>query len=756
MSSMPSRDHVDVEGLAAQVAWVRSLAVAIARDAGGERSARISNDAHAADDLAQDAWVAALRRRPDASEQLTSWFARVMRNLARFRKRSDANRLARERASARPECDDSAALAIERMETQEVLLRAVRELDEPYRTTVILRWFEGLEPSEIALRSDVPVRTVHTRITRALRMLRDRLDRGARGDRLAWSWAWIPLISKPARNWPWILAMDAKLKIAIASAVAVGALTALYVWVPTPPTPNVSGTTASVARASELDAPAHAAEPIESRASAVDVAGVPAPSHPPAAQPADAPRFEFDAVVLDTTGNPVADLDVEFRATGASSATERARTGADGLVHFAVVSANGTLAPASGDWTTVLEPRVRPSKRGARYVLVVAPLIALEGRVVDDRGHPIAGAGVRCMPPPVRERLALVLDDCAWLSWKSTTDAEGRFRLPIVPAIADAQLVGEAAGYTRDARPMPQTSRSDVEIRLTWPSSVASHVRGQVLDIRGAGIDGAHVGLGERSVRTDAAGRFDLDLERPVALKVAASTKKGEPATSAPSQPEPRTLRALKRGFLPKDVECATPSPRDIGAWPDPVLIVLDSESLSIAGRVVDDLGAPIAGADVWVLDLTEFAEVDFELGEKRFAQTATVESLLSSRSDGQMAWLSTKTEAAGRFEHDGLLSKSYRLRAFDPKSMVMVITKPVMAPQTDLEIVLGNASKYARIAGRVVDRDDRPVANAAVRAEIYFGGQTEKIGLYGMPSSRTTKDDSSCGMSRGKSTACS
>jgi len=65
---------------------------------------------------------------------------------------------------------------------------------------------------------------------------------------------------------------------------------------------------------------------------------------------------------------------------------------------------------------------------------------------------------------------------------------------------------------------------------------------------------------------------------------------------------------------------------------------------------------------------------------------------------------------------------------------MGMVITKPVMAPKTDLEIVLGNASKYARIAGRVVDRDDRPVANAAVRAEIYFGGQTEKIGLYGMP----------------------
>src|SRR4051794_34012722 len=109
MSNMPARESVEVDELAAQVAWVRNLALAIVCDAGrashstnGALNARISRATHAAgamhaaDDLAQDAWVAVLERKPDASEPLTAWFARVMRNLARYRARGDRHRLARE------------------------------------------------------------------------------------------------------------------------------------------------------------------------------------------------------------------------------------------------------------------------------------------------------------------------------------------------------------------------------------------------------------------------------------------------------------------------------------------------------------------------------------------------------------------------------------------------------------------------------------------------------------------------------------
>jgi hypothetical protein len=525
--------------------------------------------------------------------------------------------------------------------------------------------------------------------------------------------------------------MDVKLKIAIAGVVVVGALTALYFGLPASETRLVPTTAEQDTRAATLEAPPVAHEPGGSR-TIIDESPPSEQPSPVAASSVDPSILGFDAVVLDPLGKPVAELDVEFRANGSSSATARARSGADGGLHFSAKISRGTLVPASSEWTTVLQPKLGQSREGTTYVLIVARPIAVEGIVVDERKRPIAGAEVRCSPPPIRERLHLVLDDCAWVAWKATTDASGRFRLPIVPAMADAQLVTEAAGYTRDAREIPLLSRSDVEIQLKWPPDVASHVRGRVVDALGAGVPAAHVALGERSVRTDAAGRFDLDLDRKRAFAVATASKDGVPMKSPPAPPEARTLRALKQGFLPVELECATPSPRDIGAWPNPLLMVLDSESLAISGRVIDDLGAPIAGADVWVLDLTPFAEVDFEFGEKRFPQNAKEESLLSTRSNGQMAWLATKTDSSGRFEHDGLLPKSYRVRAFDPKSMAMLITQPTLAPQKDLEIVLASPARYARITGRIVDREDHPVANAGVQPMISFAGSLDRIGLYG------------------------
>jgi RNA polymerase sigma-70 factor (ECF subfamily) len=737
MSTMPPRPTNEFEELVTQVAWVRNLALAIVRDARGSRDARharSANDVHTADDLAQEAWVAALRRRPDASEPLGAWFSRVMRNLVRFKTRSDARRVDRERIAARSESEAPALHALERFETQELLLRAVRELDEPYRTTVILRWFEELEPAEIARRANVPVRTVHTRITRALRMLREKLDRESRGDRAKWMSAWIPLLSKPAAPWPWIIAMDVKLKIAIAGVAAVGALTALYFGLQANEMPLAARSMAQDARAAELESPPAAHESETSRT----IIGEKQPSEPSApaiaAQAADPTLLAIDATVLDPLGTPLVDLDVEFRASASSSPIAHARSGSDGSLHFGVKSSNGTLAPASSEWTAVLQPKIRPSKRATRYVLVVAHPIAIAGIVVDERKRPIAGAEVRCSPPPIRERLHLVLDDCAWVAWKSTSDANGRFELPIVPAMTDAQLVTEAAGFTRDARDMPIVSRTDVEIQLTWPPDVASHIRGRVVDARNVGVPGAHVALGTRSVRTDGAGRFDLDLDRAVSFAIATASKDGA-ASKKPSAPaEARTLRALKQGFLPVELECATPSPRDIGAWPNPLLLVLDKESLAISGRVVDDLGAPVAFADVRVLELTSFGEVDLQFEEKRLPQFAMVESLLSTRSDGQMAWLTTKTDAAGRFVHDGLLPRSYRLRAFDPTTMSVVFTKPCPAPQSDLEIVLSNPSRYPKIAGRVIDRDEHPIAGAIVTPWISYSGSADRIGLYGQP----------------------
>ena len=57
---------------------------------------------------------------------------------------------------------------------QRELVDIVTGLDEPYRTTVLLRYIHGLEPRELALRQGVPLETVRTRLKRGL-------ERSARG-----------------------------------------------------------------------------------------------------------------------------------------------------------------------------------------------------------------------------------------------------------------------------------------------------------------------------------------------------------------------------------------------------------------------------------------------------------------------------------------------------------------------------------------------------------------------------------------------
>ena len=91
-------------------------------------------------------------------------------------------------AEALPPTDHLVAQA----EAQHVVAKAVTALPEPYRTTVLLRYFESLSLSEVAKRMGSPVKTVQTRLTRAHALLRAALDREF-GDRRAWCVALLPL-----------------------------------------------------------------------------------------------------------------------------------------------------------------------------------------------------------------------------------------------------------------------------------------------------------------------------------------------------------------------------------------------------------------------------------------------------------------------------------------------------------------------------------------------------------------------------------
>jgi RNA polymerase sigma-70 factor (ECF subfamily) len=138
-----------------------------------------------ADDCVQDAWVAAIRTPPRRNP--AAWLRTVVRNLAFRKGRDAARRRRREVRSARGEALPSVAEAAERREVRRLLLAAVDALDEPYRSTVTLRYFEGLTPTEIARTQGIPVKTVKTRLARALDRLRLALDEAHGGRRRAWA-----------------------------------------------------------------------------------------------------------------------------------------------------------------------------------------------------------------------------------------------------------------------------------------------------------------------------------------------------------------------------------------------------------------------------------------------------------------------------------------------------------------------------------------------------------------------------------------
>ena len=176
MSEMPD---LTPEALMAEARWLRALA------------RRLVGDPAAADDLVQETWLTALGRGRMDQGPPRAWLAAVLRRLSHTRRRSEARRAQREESPREvPEPPDPADLA-QRAEGQRLLAEAVLRLPEAYRSVVVLRYTEDLEPAEIAARLNLPPGTVRSRLKRAVDRLREDLD--ARwGGREAWVTALLP------------------------------------------------------------------------------------------------------------------------------------------------------------------------------------------------------------------------------------------------------------------------------------------------------------------------------------------------------------------------------------------------------------------------------------------------------------------------------------------------------------------------------------------------------------------------------------
>lgn len=521
----------------------------------GEFSRRLAHsllrDAHAAEDVAQEALVAALRR-PPRPGNLRAWLAKVVRHLALSRARSERRRGRRERAVARPEGLPSVAEGVARLEVQRRVVGAVLALDEPYRSTVVHRFFYGLTPKEIASRLGVPLETVRTRQRRALERLRARLDAAYDGDRRNWSVALLALAAVPRRgvaaSLGGVLAMSAKTKIVVVSVLVVvcAGLLAVRMRGDGPQTPRPSNRPAAGGAA---------------RASAVGPADVPALPASVDFAAIDRDR-DVHGLVVDDADNPVAGARVrvvrypcmDILRKSANQLREEAgperRTAADGTFALRVQRGEEVDLRVDADGFVPLQRRWCPA--GGRLRIELRRGVDLFVRAVGPTGKPLAD--VRLLG--FKDQRFPVMETAGFYSiLEGTTDVEGRclfkgllpqrvlmlyawhpdldFRKPVpvqLPERGDTEAELRAArgrtisGLVSDAetgQPIPDAEVSDYPVPFRLVKAVStdkegryayggwnseSHVSGH-LYVHAPGYATSRQAVGERE-------RIDFELQR--------------------------------------------------------------------------------------------------------------------------------------------------------------------------------------------------------------------------------------------------
>jgi RNA polymerase sigma-70 factor, ECF subfamily len=127
-----------------------------------------------ADDVCQDAFVAAVERIEDCREpaRFGGWLLQIVRNRARNHLRNRRLRQVEPLDAGAVSGDPSPAAALERGELRRRLEEALRQLPETQREVVLLHDLEGWKHAEIGERLGLPTGTVRSHLHHARQRLR--------------------------------------------------------------------------------------------------------------------------------------------------------------------------------------------------------------------------------------------------------------------------------------------------------------------------------------------------------------------------------------------------------------------------------------------------------------------------------------------------------------------------------------------------------------------------------------------------------
>ncbi len=675
----------ELERVLAEDDWLRRIA------------RRLVGDADAADDLVQDAWVAALARGRRGKEA-RPWLLGVLHNLRRKRARRDADEAARVRVLAEQRLAPSTDEVVLELTLRQRVTEGLLALEEPYRTALFLRYVQDEKLEEIARRTGVAVSTAHERIRRGLELLRRRLDLSYGGDRRAWAALLLPLAEPAGLAVTALggLVVGTAAKVAVSLVALGGAL--VFVWSRAERAGVAEHAAAAVpgreTGARSLPQPlAEPASPTEPRATLPG-----APDAAPAQAATRAPAL-LHGRVIDTDGAAVARVPVGFLQPGGADGGATATTDAAGAFSLpAREPGEELLRCLAPDLTTL----VHGVESGGERLVVVAPRADFAGTVVDPSGAPLAGAAVA-----FRLRQSLFRDlglvrpfEAASTGERAvTTGADGRFAFDGVAGGPHLALEASAPGYGEREVELPRGGDLGLSIVLE-PRGQEILIRGLVLDVHGRPVPEALVSAGLEVVTTDQDGTFGLRWK----AEGAGHHVRGEDGVWRPEK-DTSTLMATKAGHGPA---LALVADLDLE---HPVVLRLAAEPLSLSGTVVDAQDRPRAGVLVWEANPHLFGMRTLTSGSGTAQLRLTLEQ--TTRGDVPEGAL---TDGEGRFVLGGLIEGAYNLIAFDPRTALQAGPFSVEAGTSGARLVLPDEPGMVRVAGRVVTASGTPIAGVRIQ----------------------------------------
>jgi hypothetical protein len=393
-------------------------------------------------------------------------------------------------------------------------------------------------------------------------------------------------------------------------------------------------------------------------------------------------------------GERVADVEVQLVSRSDGGVLASTRSDAVGAFELAVApDVSGRVLVRDEKWITVASNFLNTATGHDAGTVVVARRGLLAGIVHEPSGKAVVAA--RCAVLVEDHFFSEIgVEPRAWggpeeASSVAMTDQDGSFRLDGAPLGEGLLLLVMKDGY-RSARVSLENAPSEnLYVELT-PLGGVNVWWGTVLSPTGEAVEGATVSGGQFLVKTDSVGAFRLVGGKTAMLP------------GVRTQGVHGLLRATLEGYLPAEIPI-------IPELESPVLMQLGPPALVARGRVVDEEGNPLEGVVVWSPDATLLGMERVEESGDNSGILITIEAVLSG---GQRNF--TTTDAAGRFELEGLLDQLYSLRAFDPGYLVMgeeVLAQPGGA-EVELRLELAGLTT---VAGRLLSETGEPMAGVRV-----------------------------------------